>query len=301
MDYDKYWKLFLEYLQIEKNASQLTIQAYQRDIEHFFQFLIREKMEELTDVDYLMIRTYLTELYHGGLSKRSVNRQISSLRSFYKFLMREEIVQTNPFAQLPLSKTDQAIPDIMYAEELDILFHSITTDNAIGIRNKALLELLYGTGIRVSECVQLHLASVDMDLQTILVTGKGNKERYIPFGQFAQQSLLEYMEHGRDGLIGKHSQPGNVLFLNAKGNPLSARGVRMIMNRIVEDAALTVDLHPHKLRHSFATHLLDNGADLRAVQELLGHANLSATQIYTHVSSDRLQNVYHQAHPRAHK
>lgn len=301
MDYNKYWLSFLEYLQIEKNASPLTIQAYEKDVSNFIQFLINEDVPAINEVDYFMIRAYLTELYNKGLSKRSVNRQVSSLRSFFKFMMREGIAANNPFAQLQLSKTDQPIPDMMYQEELKLLFDSIDTTTPLGKRNKALLEVLYGTGIRVSECVQLQLKNVDLELQTVLVLGKGNKERYVPFGKYAYKSLLEYIEAARPAMLNKNSRPQDYLFLNAKGNPLSARGVRTILNRLVDQASLTMDLHPHKLRHSFATHLLDNGADLRAVQDLLGHAHLSSTQVYTHVSKERLKNVYQHAHPRARK
>ncbi|SFM32453.1 integrase/recombinase XerC [Gracilibacillus orientalis] len=299
MNFFKYWLAYLDYLQIEKNASKLTIEAYEKDLADFFNFLTSENLQSLQDVNYSIIRTYLTTLYDKNLSRRSINRRISSLRSFYKFLLREEMAFENPFVHLHLPKTAHPIPEFVYQEEMKILFESIDQSTALGKRNIAILEVLYGTGVRVSECVQLTIDSVDLDLQTILVTGKGNKERYVPFGEYASQALQLYLKESRSLLITEKSQPHNVLFLNARGNPLTARGVRLIINKLVEEAAITLHIHPHKLRHSFATHLLDNGADLRAVQELLGHSHLSSTQIYTHVSKDRLSHVYKTAHPRA--
>ncbi|MGN8645009.1 tyrosine recombinase XerC [Gracilibacillus sp. HCP3S3_G5_1] len=299
MNFFKYWLAYLDYLQIEKNASKLTIEAYEKDIADFFQFLSSENIQALEDVDYRMIRTYLTALHDKDLSKRSINRHISSLRSFYKFLLREQIVTENPFVHLHLPKPIHTIPEFVYQEEMKVLLESIDQSTALGKRNIALLEILYGTGIRVSECVQLTIDSIDFDLQTILVTGKGNKERYVPFGDYANIALHHYVKESRSKLINEKSNHQNVLFLNARGNPLTARGVRLIINKLVKEAAITLHIHPHKLRHSFATHLLDNGADLRAVQELLGHSHLSSTQIYTHVSKDRLNKVYKTAHPRA--
>ncbi|UOQ47887.1 tyrosine recombinase XerC [Gracilibacillus caseinilyticus] len=299
MNFYKSWLLYVDYLKIEKNATKLTIEAYEQDISVFFTFLKEQGLISLHEVDYGVIRTFLTTLYARDLSKRSVNRYISSLRSFYKFLVREQIVKENPFVHLQLPKRDYTIPEFMYLEEIDVLFESIDTTTALGQRNMAILELLYGTGIRVSECVKIRIEDIDFELQTIFVQGKGNKERYVPLGGFAQRAIQTYILESRDQLISQKSQPGNYLFLNARGNPLTTRGIRMIMNRLVEESAMTLHIHPHKLRHSFATHLLDNGADLRAVQELLGHAHLSSTQIYTHVSKDRLNNVYRDAHPRA--
>ncbi|GAE91640.1 site-specific tyrosine recombinase [Gracilibacillus boraciitolerans JCM 21714] len=301
MNYYKEWLKYLEYLQIEKNASKSTIEAYEKDLAHFFRFLTSENLESLSLVNYAIIRTYLTTLYEQGLVKRSISRHISTLRSFFKFLIREKIVLENPLVHLQLPRTPYKIPEFLYQEEINKLFDAIDRSSKLGKRNLALLEVLYGTGIRVSECVHITMDKIDFELQTILVLGKGNKERYVPFGDYAEKALVHYINESRSLLITEKSQPQNFLFLNARGNPLTARGVRLIINKQVEEAALTFQIHPHKLRHSFATHLLDNGADLRAVQELLGHTNLSSTQIYTHVSKDRLKKVYHTAHPRANR
>ncbi|MCA0969151.1 tyrosine recombinase XerC [Halobacillus litoralis] len=295
-----YTSLFLEYLQIEKNASPLTVEHYKLDIEEFSHFMEAEHLT-VDQCEYSDIRIFLSRMYEKGLSRRSVSRKVSSLRSFYRFLEREEIVKQNPFLNVSLPKAEKPIPEFFYEEELQELFTVSDVNDPLGQRNQAILELLYGTGIRVSECTQVELSDFDFSLSTLLVHGKGNKERYVPFGDMAYQALKRYIEDGRSKLLQKSNKDTTQLFLNAKGGPLTARGVRLILNKMVEKTALTSDIHPHKLRHSFATHLLNAGADLRSVQELLGHDQLSSTQIYTHVSKDRLRHVYMNSHPRANK
>ncbi len=297
----RFKQLFLEYLQIEKNASPLTVRHYGDDITAFFVFMESESINSLEEVDYSVIRVYLTKLFEENMARKSMARKISSLRSFYRFLEREELMKHNPFINVRLPKSEQRIPEFFYEEELNQLFSVSDCSTPLGQRNQAILELLYGTGIRVSECVQLEESHIDFSLSTLLVYGKGRKERYVPFGQFAEKALRNYLNHARPQLLKKQSQPVQKLFVNAKGGPLTARGVRLILDKMVKKAALTVDIHPHKLRHSFATHLLNAGADLRSVQELLGHEHLSSTQIYTHVTKDRLRQVYMNSHPRANK
>jgi len=299
-EFQTYKQMYLEYLQIEKNASPLTVENYSIDMDEFAKFLQAEQLK-LVDCDYSSIRIYLSQLHANLLSRRTVSRKISSLRSFFRFLEREQIVTTNPFLNVSLPKEANPIPDFFYQEELKHLFTVSDKKNPLGQRNQALIELLYGTGIRVSEATRIELHDIDLSLSTLLVHGKGRKERYVPFGQFASQAMQSYIEDGRRVLQQKNSNPTPVLFLNSKGAPLTARGIRMILNKMVEDASLTVDIHPHKLRHSFATHMLNEGADLRSVQELLGHEHLSSTQIYTHVTKDRLRHVYMNSHPRANK
>ncbi len=291
---------FREYLQIEKNASPYTLTYYTKDIESFYKFLSEESIHFLSEVDYQTVRIFLTKQYDLQLSRRSVSRKISSLRSFFRFLEREEKVQTNPFLHLSLPKADKMVPDFLYQEELEKLFTICDLETPLGQRNQALLELMYATGIRVSECTTLTEDAIDFSLKTILVIGKGRKERYIPFGSFAEIALKRYISDGRESLLKKpNSFPTNMIFLNAKGKPLTTRGVRLIFTNIVKDTALTINLHPHTLRHTFATHMLNAGADLRSVQELLGHEHLSSTQIYTHVTKDRLRHIYMDSHPRA--
>ncbi|MBB3867902.1 tyrosine recombinase XerC [Parageobacillus toebii NBRC 107807] len=292
-------KLFIEYLQIEKNYSQYTIVCYQRDVEQFFEFMNEQGIHHLHEVTYNDVRLYLTKLYEQKQSSRSISRKISSLRSFYKFLLREKKVKENPFALAALPKKEQKIPNFLYEQELERLFYVNDVNTAIGQRNQAILELLYATGVRVSECCHIQLSDIDFSVSTILIHGKGNKQRYVPFGRFAKEALERYIHHGRRELLQKAKSAHAYLFVNARGNPLTPRGVRYILDEIVKKAALTQNISPHVLRHTFATHLLNEGADMRTVQELLGHAHLSSTQVYTHVTKDRLRHIYLHTHPRA--
>jgi integrase/recombinase XerC len=291
--------LFIEYLQIEKNYSEYTIVCYKRDIGEFIEFMQREAIPSLDEVTYGDVRLFLTELHKKHQASRSIARKISSLRSFYKFLLREKLVRENPFSLASLPKKEQKIPKFLYSEELESLFHVNDLNTAIGQRNQALIELLYATGIRVSECCQIQLTDIDFAVSTILIYGKGNKQRYVPFGSYAKEALEQYIRDGREQLLQKAKITNKYLFLNFRGNPLTPRGVRNILNDMVEKAAITQKISPHVLRHTFATHLLNEGADMRTVQELLGHAHLSSTQVYTHVTKDRLRNVYLHTHPRA--
>lgn len=286
-------------MQIEKNASPYTVEFYMDDLESFFAFLDEEAISRLQDVDYQIIRVYLTRLYDKKLGRRSVSRKISSLKSFYRFLERHNRVADNPFIYVSIPKSARPIPGFLYMEELEKLFEVNDLTDPLGQRNQALIETLYATGLRVSECQGLKLSDIDFTIGTMFIKGKGNKERYMPFGRFAEVALETYINDGREKLLDKADSARDNVFLNARGGPLTARGIRKILNKMVEKAAMTVHVHPHKLRHTFATHLLNEGADLRTVQELLGHENLSSTQIYTHVTKDRLRHVYMNSHPRA--
>lgn len=292
-------KRFIEYLQVEKNASDYTITFYQSDLQLFFQFLVKEEVKDITDVDPMVVRLFLTELYKRKLSRKSVSRTLSCLRTFYKFLEKDHVIERNPFIHIPLPKQDKRIPSFFYLKELSELFEVSDLTTPLGQRNQALLEVFYATGIRVSECQGLKLDNIDFSIGILNVIGKGRKERYIPFGQYAQDALSTYIKDGRSKLLNKASFSSNHVFLNARGNPITTRGIHYTLQQMVKKTSLTVNMHPHKLRHTFATHLLNEGADLRAVQELLGHENLSSTQIYTHVTKDRLRNVYLNSHPRA--
>lgn len=291
-------KMFIEYLQIEKNYSQYTIEHYHRDIREFFMFMSEQSITGLEEVKYLDVRIYLTKLYDNKLARKSVARKVSCLRSFFKFLVREKIVVENPFALASIPKAEKKLPEFFYEEELQQLFNVCETKTQLGKRNKALLELLYATGMRVSECSQIRMKDLDMHLSTVLVHGKGNKERYIPFGSFAHDALQIYIQNGRKELL-KKENPNDYLFLNFRGGPLTPRGIRLILNKLIEQSSLTGNIHPHMLRHTFATHLLANGADMRTVQELLGHAFLSSTQVYTHITNEYLKKTYMNHHPRA--
>ncbi len=290
---------FIEYLQIEKNASPYTVKYYQNDLESFSEFLSGEAINHLNQVDHRVVRLFLTNLYDRQLSRRSVARKISALRSFYKFMERESNTIRNPFTGISLPKASKPIPGFLYTEELEKLFAANDTSKPLGQRNQAILETLYATGIRIGECQGLMLEDIDFSISTMFVKGKGRKERYAIFGGFAANALETYINDGREQLLQKSKVTSNAVFLNAQGKPITARGIRLVLTKMVETAALTVRVHPHKLRHTFATHMLNEGADLRTVQELLGHESLSSTQIYTHVTKDHLREVYMHAHPRA--
>ncbi|WP_019242319.1 MULTISPECIES: tyrosine recombinase XerC [Bacillus] len=288
---------FLQYLQLEKNYSDYTVEYYQIDIDEFYMFMIEQSIKGLHTVTYFDARLYLTKLYERNLAKKSIARKTSSLRSFYKWLMREKMVTDNPFALVSLPKKEQKLPQFLYEKEITALFNSIKVDTALGKRDLALLEILYATGIRVSECCGLTLKDIDFSLGTILVHGKGKKDRYVPFGKYAEEALHMYINDARNELL-KHVKH-DFVFVNYRGEPITTRGIRYILTQLINNACRDGQLHPHMLRHSFATHLLNNGADLRSVQELLGHSNISSTQIYTHVTKEQLRKVYLSSHPRA--
>ncbi|WP_377327909.1 tyrosine recombinase XerC [Piscibacillus salipiscarius] len=290
---------FEDFLKVEKNASPLTIKSYTDDINQFYTFLSKEAIQHLEDVTHTIIRIYLTDLYNRQLSRRSVSRKLSSLRSYYHYLEQEGVVSHNPFKQVTMPKAQKHLPEFFYEEELVKLFEVEDLRTPLGQRNQALLELFYATGVRVGEIVKIHKNDIDFHISTILIHGKGNKERYVPFGSFAEHALKTYLREGREQLLSNSNEDYNSVFLNNRGQPLSGRGVRYILNKMIERASLTSTIHPHKLRHTFATHLLNEGADLRTVQEMLGHESLSSTQVYTHVTKDYLQNVYKNAHPRS--
>lgn len=283
---------------MEKNSAKYTIEHYQYEISEFLMFMSEQAIGDVRNVQYLDARLYLTTLYERKLARKTVAKKISCLRSFYKFLLREKMIEENPFALVTIPKAEKRLPEFFYENELQQLFQACETDTALGQRNKALLELLYATGIRVSECCQIQLKDLDFYLSTVLVHGKGHKDRYVPFGNHAKTALEQYINIGRKQLL-SGKEGNDTLFVNYRGGSLSTRGVRKILDGLIEKSALNSKIHPHMLRHSFATHLLNNGADLRSVQELLGHAFLSSTQVYTHVTNEHLRKTYLAHHPRA--
>ncbi|WP_144610122.1 tyrosine recombinase XerC [Bacillus altitudinis] len=294
--------LFIEYLQIEKNYSALTISGYTEAIEEFVRFMNIQGIDGFEEVSYQDTRIYLTEAYEKGLTRRTISKKVSALRSFYKFLLREQLVKENPFLLVSLPKQDKRIPSFLYEEELKELFTVSDVNTPLGQRNQAILELLYATGMRVSELCSLKESDLDLSMDTVLVHGKGSKQRYVPFGSYAHEALSTYLEDGRQKLKVKgKDRADSYVFLNQRGAPLTDRGVRFILTELMKKASGTLHIHPHMLRHTFATHLLNEGADLRSVQELLGHSNLSSTQVYTHVSKDSLRKTYMSHHPRAFK
>ncbi|GBF11670.1 MAG: tyrosine recombinase XerC [Tepidibacillus sp.] len=294
---DQYLIEFQGYLQIEKNVSTHTLQNYLKDIQAFTLFMTSKGKNTYQEVTYLDVRNYLALLNEKHYARKSIARKLSSLRTFFRFLMRENYLKTNPFKMVSTPKIEKKLPHFMYPEEIQELIDAPNLTKPLGIRDRAIIEVLYASGIRVSELVSLDLNSIDLVNGTALVFGKGAKERYVPLGRFAIQSLHHYIEDARPKL--KPIEIERALFLNKNGERLTDRSVRRMIDKYVRGLSFSKKVSPHTLRHTFATHLLNAGADLRSVQELLGHVNISTTQIYTHVTKERLQNIYKNTHPRA--
>jgi len=284
----RYIEKFIRYLEIEKNYSTHTILNYRLDLAGFSKFLEGLDIEK---VDYLFLRKYLALLKERNLGSRTVNRHLSSLRSFFKFLTREGYLKTNPVASLSSPKQEKHLPSFLSEDEVSGLIDSVMGRDERGLRDKAILETFYSTGIRISELAGLDLEDVDFISGIVKVMGKGKKERIVPIGDKAIVAIRVYLE--------KRKKSSEVLFLNKYGRRISTRGIRNIVVKYLRITGLKQGVSVHTLRHSFATHLLNRGADLRSVQELLGHADLSTTQIYTHLTTERLKNIYDKAHPRA--
>lgn len=296
-------KRFLEYLQHLQDASPHTVEAYRSDLEDFLKHLadVGGGLPPLEDVDPLTIREYLGVLHRRQLSRRTVARRLSALRAFFRFLQKEDLVGANPAARVSTPRLPRTLPSRLDVGQMRALLEAPDPATRDGARDRALLEMLYATGARVSELVGMDLADLRMDEGLVRIRGKGRKEREVPFGGAAREALWSWMEVRSLVLAGAREGAGSpeALFLNLRGGRLSARSVRRVLDRNLMKAALALHVSPHALRHSFATHLLDAGADLRLIQELLGHASLSTTQKYTHVSVEQLLAVYQKAHPRA--
>ncbi|OUO67085.1 tyrosine recombinase XerC [Thomasclavelia spiroformis] len=298
MDLDKLINEYLDCLKYERNYSNNTIASYRREIMHFKVYLVQEGICDYNDVDYLMLRGYLTKLYDENLAKSSINHRLSALRSFFDYLLKEEFIKDNPFKLIESQKVGQRNPDFLFQEEMIDLLDSIETKDDLGIRNKAMLELMYASGLRCSEVANLQVSDIDFNQMVVLVHGKGGKDRYVPFHEYARDWLIKYIDEARNNLMIKN-EGHNFIFVNKFGNPLTNRGIENIVDRVTFKYDATKKIHPHTIRHSFATHLLNAGADIRTVQELLGHKNLATTQVYTHISKDHLKRVYMKTHPRS--
>ncbi|MFC1934293.1 tyrosine recombinase XerC [Chloroflexota bacterium] len=294
---------YINYLEVERNASPYTVRNYTTDllgserIKGFFAFLTERGIKSLSEVDRAILRDYLAYLMEQGLVKASIARKLSAVRSFYRYLVREEIVAVSPVQKTSSPKLDKRLPSFLTIDEITRLLEVPDLTMPRGQRDRALLELLYASGLRVSELVKLNLEQVNLDTREIRVWGKGSKERLVLMGEPAARALTAYLDQGRLKLLGE--KRSSALFLNRYGKRLTERSVQSILEGYASIVGIEKRVHPHILRHTFATHLLDGGADLRVVQELLGHASLSSTQIYTHVSKSQAKKVYLSAHPMA--
>ncbi len=281
---------FKNYLLLEKKYSINTVNSYNRDLSKFAQYFEGKKLKNLTGQD---LKLYIQNL-NKTMSAKSVARNISTLKSFYKFLLIDKYVTKNPMINIIQPKISKDLPKVLSEKEVDQLLNLKLTD-AYSYRNKAMLELMYSSGLRVSELIALKVTDIDLSMSLVRIFGKGSKERIIPLGQPATEALFEYLTFYRHALIKKIKT--NYLFLNSRGDKMTRQGFFKILQKIAQEQGIQTPFSPHTLRHSFATHLLKHGADLRSIQELLGHSDISSTQIYTHISNEKLKENYQENHP----
>lgn len=295
---------FFSYLKSERNYSPHTLASYEDDLRQFTQFLAKHLGDSefsLARIDNVTLRLFLGELMEQGFSKSSIARKVACLKSFFRFLSRQKIIETNPALLLKSPKLEKRIPQVVSEQAADALMNQPDISTPEGMRDRAMLEMFYSTGIRLSELISLNWQDVNFADSTIKVTGKGNKQRIVPVGRKAVRALRDYSA-SRTRLLDAQCRDqtnGAAVFITKRGKRLSPKGVNVLMNRYLGRVSEANKKSPHVLRHSFATHLLDRGADLKAVQQLLGHESLSTTQVYTHVSVERLKKIYAQAHPKA--
>ena len=289
---------YLDYLKYQKNYSDYTILNYKDDIIEYLEYIASESLS-FKNVQYSDIRFYLMYLKETkNDDNSSINRKLSSLRGFYKYLANEKIVESNVFSLVNGPKRSKKLPRYFEYNELEEMFSVPDVSTPLGQRDLLLLEMLYATGVRVGELVNMKVSDIDLGNRTILILGKGNKERYVTYGEYCEDALKKYLSDGRNSL---NVHNDDYLFFNKNGGVLTERGVRYILNQIIQKTGVHKNISPHMIRHSFATHLLNQGCDLLTVQKLLGHESIKATQIYTHVTTDRLKEVYYHSFPRAKK
>lgn len=284
-------KKYLEHIEHNRNFSSQTLRAYRNDLYQYLSFLVGEGCSDLESVTRLLLRSFLAYLKKQNYSKTTIARKLVAIRSLYKFLCREGILKSNPAENIRAPKLEKNLPGFMSVKQTETLIDLPVLNTVSGIRDRAILETLYSTGMRVSELVGTDIDDIDFSNEVVKVKGKGRKERLQPIGNHALDAIRLYLD--------KRDFDNKALFLNRRGGRLTERSVARMLEKYVKMAGMSLNISPHTFRHSFATHLLDSGADLRSVQELLGHANLSSTQIYTHITTERLKQVYDKAHPRA--
>ncbi|SCZ51499.1 integrase/recombinase XerC [Arthrobacter sp. UNCCL28] len=292
---------FRRYLEGERARSAHTVRAYLADVESLLGFAVQEGIEELGQVELGSLRRWLGAQSEAGMARATLARRAATARSFTAWALREELIAVDPAVRLQAPKRDKSLPGVLQQQQVTRIVDDLNTAAADGgpmaVRNRAMVELLYATGVRVGELAGLDVDDLDPDRRTLRVLGKGNKERTVPYGVPAALAIDDWLRRGRPAVVTSHSGPA--LFLGVRGNRVDPRQIRAVVSELLQALGDTSATGPHALRHSAATHLLDGGADLRAVQEILGHSSLATTQIYTHVSVDRLRKSYQQAHPRA--
>lgn len=294
---DKDLEKFIDYLSYQKKYSENTTKNYEIDILEFLEYCNKEHISK-EKINYNDVKKYLVSLYDKKYSKSTVSRKISSLRSFYKYLYINNIIDKNPFLFVSLPKKEKKLPRFVNYEDLNTIFSIPNINNDYGLRDRLILELLYGTGIRVSELCDIKISDIEFSNKTIRVVGKGNKERIVCYGDYCKEILNKYLNIRSKLLKNKRH---DYLLVNKNGGKIIVRSVQLLIDKIIKLAAIKKNITPHTLRHTFATHLLNEGCDILTVKELLGHSSLDTTQIYTHVSNERLRSVYLSTHPRAKK
>lgn len=290
---------YLIHLKIERDLSDNSIESYKRDITQYIQFLEKSNINNWNEIDRYTIVLFLQHLKEDNKSENSIIRMSSSLRQFHQFLRREKITENNPMQYVQTPKKKEVLPKVLSMSEVEKLLEAPDVEREIGLRDRAILEVMYATGLRISELVHLRMDELHLTMGFIQTVGKGNKERIIPIGGEAIKWLTEYLEYSRTLLSSRAVEESPYVFLNARGKGLTRQGVWKNLKKLVQQTGIKQNVTPHMLRHSFATHLLENGADLRIVQELLGHSDISTTQIYTHITKARMKDVYDEFHPRA--
>lgn len=295
---DKYIEKFIEYLKVQKNYSELTRINYEKDLIEYSNFL-KENNYSYDNMDYKKCTNYLIYLDNKKYKKTSVSRKLSSLRSFYKFLVLNDYTDNNPFILISSPKKEKKIPKFINYQGIDEIFEIPDLKTIEGQREKVILEILYGSGVRVSELVNIKIKDIDFKDKTILIFGKGSKERVVSFGEMALDALKTYINNGRKEYLG--DKTSDYLIVGKNEENLTTRRIEQIIDNLIKKTSIKMNITPHMFRHTFATHLLDQGCDLLAVQELLGHESLSSTEIYTHVSNEHLREVYYKCHPRNRK
>jgi len=288
---------FLTMLRVERNVSNHTMDAYKRDINQYLMYLGDLDIKNLSDVKSTHIRDYIRVLSDGGMAPASISRIISSIRTYYRFLSSENILDENPLLLINNPKLPKKLPDVLSEKEISLIINAIQESSQFYQRDKAIIELLYSCGIRVTELCNLEMSNLFIDEDLIRVMGKGNKERLLPLGVRSKKYLDDYIKHSRNSHIKKSGS--SFVFVSRNGNQLTRAMINIILNKWTQVSGLKKSVSPHKLRHSFATHLLEGGADLRFVQALLGHSDISTTQIYTHIDKHYLKEVYKIHHPRS--